>query len=363
MAESGHALDVLGGSGKPTPLMLAIINDLNQNGTHALTPLASDYSSSSSVSPQATSSTTPLYLDVNGDGMVSPLDALKVIDALNGNGDQIQVTLVAADMNGVPLSSVAVVRSSSLRPSSRTLAATRRPMSARRWPRGTAVAQGGVFETELDATYNSSLASISTSASVTFGTDYPNGHRSNLSTAGQIVGTGAFGGTDALGPGQILLWSIPVTAKAAGVETFTPSAGSTDEFAVYGNDNPIPSSQVDFVPATINIVAANSPLLSISSATISRPTSGTQNETFTVTLANGSTTQSTTVAYTTQDGQPVAGPNYSNGNAVAGTDYQTASGTTTFLPGQTTLTITVPIIGSNGLQSQLDVHGQPEQPC
>ncbi len=343
-----NALDVLGGSGKPTPLdALAIINDLNQNGTHALTPLASDYSSSSSVSPQATSSTTPLYLDVNGDGMVSPLDALKVIDALNGNGDQIQVTLVAADMNGVPLSSVAVGTKFELEAFVSDVSGNATPYVGTPVAQGgTAVAQGGVFETELDATYNSSLASISTSASVTFGTDYPNGHRSNLSTAGQIVGTGAFGGTDALGPGQILLWSIPVTAKAAGVETFTPSAGSTDEFAVYGNDNPIPSSQVDFVPATINIVAANSPLLSISSATISRPTSGTQNETFTVTLANGSTTQSTTVAYTTQDGQPVAGPNYSNGNAVAGTDYQTASGTLTFLPGQTTLTITVPIIGS-----------------
>jgi hypothetical protein len=60
---------------------------------------------------------------------------------------------------------------------------------------------------------------------------------------------------------------------------------------------------------------------------------GTHTATFTVILSAAST-ESVTVAYAT-----------GNGSATAGSDYQAASGTLTFAPGETTRTITVPVIG------------------
>ncbi len=187
------------------------------------------------------------------------------------------------------------------------------------------------------------------SATVTFGADYGNGHKSNLSTPGQIVGTGAFGSSlTPLGPGQFELWSIPVKATATGTEVFTPSygTGTGNEILIYGSDNIVPASEVDFEPATVTVVPAAQPLISIAPATIARPTSGTVDETFTVSLANPSSTQTTTVNFSTENGTPVPGPGYENGNAVAGTDYTATSGTLTFLPGQTTQQITVQVIGS-----------------
>jgi chitinase len=60
---------------------------------------------------------------------------------------------------------------------------------------------------------------------------------------------------------------------------------------------------------------------------------GTRAAAFTVTLSEASN-QDVTVTYVT-----------ANGTATAGSDYQTPSGTLTFAPGQTSKTITVPIIG------------------
>jgi hypothetical protein len=75
------------------------------------------------------------------------------------------------------------------------------------------------------------------------------------------------------------------------------------------------------------------PALRIGDRTVTEGNTGTASATFTVTLSAPST-QPVTVAYTT-----------GTGSATAGSDYQTASGTLTFAPGETTRTITVPVIG------------------
>ncbi|HBB33561.1 MAG TPA: hypothetical protein DC064_17615 [Cyanobacteria bacterium UBA9273] len=75
------------------------------------------------------------------------------------------------------------------------------------------------------------------------------------------------------------------------------------------------------------------PTLSINDVTITEGNSGTSNATFTVTRS-GSTTQSSTVNFAT-----------ANGTATAGSDYTAVSGTLTFAAGQTSQTITVPIVG------------------
>jgi hypothetical protein len=75
------------------------------------------------------------------------------------------------------------------------------------------------------------------------------------------------------------------------------------------------------------------PSVTIGDRTVAERNTGTTAASFTVTLSAASS-QPITVAYAT-----------GNGTAGAGSDYQAASGTLTFAPGETTKTITVPIIG------------------
>ncbi len=325
-------------NGQVTPLdALAVINYLNSSAAQA-----QGAAGTVQAAGQPNSTAQSMALDVNGDGLITPLDALKIINALGGN-DLAQVTLVATDFNGNPISSAVVGTTFEIEALVSDISGTATPMI------GTVQGTGGVFAAYINATYNSTLASIDPNATVTYGSNYNEAPSSDLSTAGQIVGTGAFAGSfNPIGPGQVELWSIPVTATATGVETFTPSYGtnSGNEIDLYGSGTAVPASQVDFQPGSVTIVPAAQPLISIDPATIVRPTTGTANEVFTVTLTNASTTQPTTVNFSTEDGVPVPGPDYEDGNAVAGTDYTATAGTLTFAAGTSTAQITVPVIGS-----------------
>src|SRR5207237_1377561 len=76
------------------------------------------------------------------------------------------------------------------------------------------------------------------------------------------------------------------------------------------------------------------PTISISDVTANEGNVGTTPFTFTVTLSNASS-QTVTVNYATADGTATTADN----------DYVAASGTVTFLPGQTSQTITVQVVG------------------
>ncbi|MDZ4821102.1 MAG: Calx-beta domain-containing protein [Planctomycetota bacterium] len=81
------------------------------------------------------------------------------------------------------------------------------------------------------------------------------------------------------------------------------------------------------------------PTLSVNNATITEGNSGTKNMTFTVTLSQAST-GTVTVNYAT-----------ANGTAIAGSDYNAASGTLTFTAGQTSKTVTVAVRGDTVAES------------
>ena len=81
------------------------------------------------------------------------------------------------------------------------------------------------------------------------------------------------------------------------------------------------------------------PVLSINDVTVNEGNSGTTPAVFTVTLS-GSTSLPVTVNYATADG-----------TGKAGVDYQSATGTLTFAPGETTKTVTVQVIGNTVKQS------------
>lgn len=83
------------------------------------------------------------------------------------------------------------------------------------------------------------------------------------------------------------------------------------------------------------------PWLSVGDASVVQGTSGTTSAVFEVTLNPSNTDQPVSVDYGTTDG-----------TARAGTDYQPVSGTLTFAPGETTKSITVPVLGSTAAESQ-----------
>jgi hypothetical protein len=79
---AGSPLDV-NGDGRVTPLdALLVINRLNQSGPGAMEPLSINRSNAGSAEP---SFAPTYYPDVNGDRRVTPMDALLVINALNAS--------------------------------------------------------------------------------------------------------------------------------------------------------------------------------------------------------------------------------------------------------------------------------------
>ncbi|MFN8531110.1 MAG: Calx-beta domain-containing protein [Anaerolineae bacterium] len=134
--------------------------------------------------------------------------------------------------------------------------------------------------------------------------------------------------------------------STSGVLTFTPGTTAQQVTVLVNGDTTVEGDETFFVNlsnATNATLSDNQGLgtltnddavtLSINDVTVTEGNSGTTNAVFTVTLT-GSTTFTTTVDYTTN-----------NGTAVQPADYTLTSGVLTFTPGVTTQTITVPVIG------------------
>ena len=88
-----------------TPIdALLIINDLNSYGAHAVGDsvvaglrTANDGTGAASTDPK----------DVNGDGLITPIDVLLVINQLNDGIDpQLQIRLEVTDLGGVPIAQI-----------------------------------------------------------------------------------------------------------------------------------------------------------------------------------------------------------------------------------------------------------------
>ena len=90
-------------------------------------------------------------------------------------------------------------------------------------------------------------------------------------------------------------------------------------------------------------------MVNIGDATVTEGHTGTRTATFTVTLSTASS-QPVTVTYAT-----------ANGTATAGSDYQAASGTVTFAPGETSKTINVLVNGDRARRAERDLPRQPGQ--
>jgi hypothetical protein len=128
-------------------------------------------------------------------------------------------------------------------------------------------------------------------------------------------------GTVTFAPGQT---SQPVTVPVIGDPLY--DAPETFSFQLLG------MTGATLTQATGTIVSGvPAPSLSVADVTVTPSTTGTTSAVFTVSLSAASG-ETTTVNYATADG-----------TALAGTDYQSASGTLTFAPGQTSQTVTVTV--------------------
>ena len=151
-----------------------------------------------------------------------------------------------------------------------------------------------------------------------------------------VSGAGTPTGSVQFKDGSTNLGAVQTLSGGAATLTLsTLSEGSRSLTAVYSGDS---SFRTSTSPASIHTVQGR--------LTINDPTTnsalGAGNMSFTVTLSTAST-GTVTAAYATADR-----------TAKAGTDYTTTTGAVTFNPGQTTRTISVPILGQTTPSSSKD---------
>jgi len=107
-----------------------------------------------------------------------------------------------------------------------------------------------------------------------------------------------------------------------------------------GKDDVLISQQGQSVALLLNNFTASQPCLSINDVTITEGDSGTTNAIFTVTMSAASA-QTVKVNYFTSPAFLLSGAS----PATKGLDFESVPGTVTFLPGETTQTISIPIKG------------------
>jgi hypothetical protein len=308
--------DVVGGDGQVTPAdALAIINALN-NGITALPAVTSG----STMTPQSLG-----YLDVDGTGVVTPQDALAVIDVLN-TGFEMTNSLVAVNASGDPITTIPVGSTFYLESLVQDSRAT------------TDVT--GVEAAYSDVTYQSSMATIPAGAKITYGSNFPSTQLGNLATAGVIDQIGAVATTAPASPlASELLWSLPVTATATGTLNFINGPDTIDNSTLFPGAAVVPTTQISYVGASIQVVSTALPTLSVNSVSVAEPISGnTSTATFTVSLSAPSTS-AVSVDYATVNGTAVAGTDYVSNNSAT-------NGAISFPPGTTTQYVPVTILNN-----------------
>lgn len=184
----------------------------------------------------------------------------------------------------------------------------------------------GVFQSYLNAIYDSRLVGITSGGTISYGPGFNNGHSGDLSTAGQVNDAGAIQiGQPPAGLRGLpqLLFSVPLTATNFGLANFSVGPSSQplhdlEEFVI----NSVANSDVNFVnsatsPLSINI---GNNVFSVNNVSHVIGPTGTQTPfVFTVTrfLPNGTTG---TIVVSTSDGTAHAPPN--------GNDYVALTSTT-----------------------------------
>jgi len=320
-------LDVNGDTRITALDVLRVINALNDGGPRQLPPTpgfgipigGGGGGGGGQIVPM--SGQQPNYIDVNGDGRVTPRDALNVINKINAAaGEQVRIRLEATDVAGNPITSTPIGSDFQIRGYLQDL-------------RDSAE---GVFQAYMDIVYNQSVATAQGPLSQTnFDPLYRTFWDGNVSTPGLVneLGSAVTDVFNPLGPSERLQFVLPFHADAGGLATFTLDPAETDGYDIllFGVDDPIPSSEVEFVNTVL--LVGEFPTVSVDSPTITEGDSGEQQMVFTVSLSAPPTVP-VTMSFATV-----------NGTATSGADFTPLAGTLTFDTGVQELTVSVPILG------------------
>jgi VCBS repeat-containing protein len=221
---------------------LYVINELNDGGARAL-----------GAGKLLQGGGGRLFYDVNHDQYLSPVDAMLVLNRLNAEGeddDLVQIRLAATDASGNPIDTVDRGETFELRVFVQDL---------------TGRDNGGVFAAYLDIEFDPGLVSVDGGiGAVIQGPSYDdNVFAGDLDTAGLMNEFGTFDGTSPLGPNELLLFRVPMTADAAGTVNFVPDPADLTPahyVLVYGTppgqaNGIIAPEDIAFVPATLTIIS------------------------------------------------------------------------------------------------------------
>ena len=208
-----------------TPLdALIVINHLN---THGSTLLSED-----------TPTNGPWY-DVSKDGWVSPLDAMITINYLNPTSYEVQVGVVPLDGDGNQLSSVFVGDVF-------YLALVTEDM--RDEPAGVFAAYGDVY-------YASNYLTLA--GTPIYDSPYINGISADLTEAGLINEWGAFAGLDKTNGGSYVVSRIPMKAIRAGSMVFGASSADvlpSHDVLLYGTTDTVKPSSIEYIASELLIL-------------------------------------------------------------------------------------------------------------
>lgn len=303
---------------------LLVINHLNKYGAEQVSsPMAARASLAGAATPTADPSLASF--DVNGDGMITGLDALNIINQLN-DPVQVSIRLAVTDTNGTPITQISAGGQFLLKVFVKDL-------------RGVG-ADGGVFQAYTDVTFDSALAHVT--GSVVFNNPpYGSGQLFDTGTPGLINETGALDGLDPLGDSERLLFSVPMQASGAGTLVFQadPADGAGHDVLLYGLNQAVPPADIDYGSATLEVSAL--PTVTIDDVTKLEGNGGTPT-TFDFKVHLSSATDSdVTIHYSTADDTATAGSDY-----VGQTDQ-----VATIPAGQTSTTISIPVNGDATYES------------
>jgi len=293
---------------------LLIISDLNLNGARPLSISGGGAAAAGGVQPFSLAAggapgvATNPALDVNEDGYISPLDALLVVKQLNDVTAQIAVTMEVTDLNGNPISQILVGQQFEVRTFVQDVRSN--------------PSQAGVAAAYTDVTFDGSLASVLAIYHSNAEDPNPNPPTYNFtsSTSGSFATSGLIdeaGGFNAgftpLGPGKFLLFTAQMTATSGGVLTFTADPADqspTHDSLVFNPPTTVPTDAISYGSASLTVT--DLPAISASPVQVTEGNAGTTPMTFTLNLS-GDNDVPITVHYSTSDGNATssgASPDY-----------------------------------------------------
>ncbi len=311
--------------------ILLVIDALNRSGINSLNAAASLADVRGSDDPF--DFREGRFLDVSGDGLLSPVDALLVIDTVNraalGEIDTMDIRTIVTDVAGNPITEI--------------VAGTNFLIALE--AEDTRAVQAGVFSVYADVFFDPTLATfdpgpLAAAPSLSFNPEFSRVRSGTLEGAvGSIDEAGAFNNSLSTPSttGAVVVWTTSFQATSAGTLLFDTDPADVlpaHESLVYERTNVFSNPLLTHVDGMVTAVAEAAPVLSVGNVTVQEGASGTTFADFTVTL-NTTSSRDVAVLYSTVDGTATDGSDYTG----------QISGTLVIPAGQMTGTISVEVFG------------------